>query len=130
MGCLQVIFGLVATAAGLPSSYVHTEIPAEPYVHQEVAAMPYIHDEPYQDIPAEPYVHVDIPAEPYVHIEPASSNSGPVWSGLCLNNLGQNVECRQSFWQECNRPQDQEVLAVVLRNDLMVTKTTDNRNDI
>ena len=69
----------------MPSSYMHTEIPAEPYVHQE--------------IPAEPYVHVDIPAEPYVHIEPASatSYSGPAWSGLCLNNLGQSVECRQNF---------------------------------
>merc|ERR1712032_934868 len=94
---LLVIFGLVAAAAALPSPYVHTEIPAEPYIHQEVAAEPYIHIEPYQDIPAEPCVHVDIPAEPYVHIEPAASHSGPAWSGLCLNNHGQSVECRQSF---------------------------------
>merc|ERR1712032_1653661 len=80
---LLVIFGLVAAAAALPSPYVHTEIPAEPYIHQEVAA--------------EPYIHIDIPAEPYVHIEPAASHSGPAWSGLCLNNHGQSVECRQSF---------------------------------
>ena len=59
------------------------QIAAEPYVHQEIAA--------------EPYQHVEIAAEPYVHIEPNDAYAaGPIWSGLCVNNLGQSVACRQN----------------------------------
>ena len=36
VGFLQVVFGILAAAAALPSSYVHVEVPAEPYIHQEV----------------------------------------------------------------------------------------------
>ena len=36
IGFLQVVFGIFAAAAALPSSYVHVEVPAEPYIHQEV----------------------------------------------------------------------------------------------
>merc|ERR1712083_657118 len=70
-----------------------------PYVHQEIAA--------------EPYVHVEIPAEPYVHIEPALSpealgdspalayaSAGPVWTGGCVNSIGQGVPCRTQFYRK------------------------------
>ena len=63
--------------------HLYHQIAAEPYVHQEIAA--------------EPYQHVEIAAEPYLHIEPNDAYvAGPIWSGLCVNNLGQSVACRQN----------------------------------
>merc|ERR1712189_148947 len=69
--------------------YVHEEIPAEPYIHQEIAAEPYVHQEPPLSPEALGNVAYAAPAVPTGYA------AGPIWSGACINNLGQSVPCRQ-----------------------------------
>ena len=115
---LQVLLGLAATAAALPA-YVHEEIPAEPYIHQEIPAEPYVHIEPpiddltlgilrpnQQQQAFQPQVQqyqqpqqfVQQPQQQFFQQpqQPAGFANGP-WSGRCVNNLGQGVECRRQF---------------------------------
>merc|ERR1712098_508954 len=65
------------------------EIPAEPYIHQEIAAEPYVHQEPPLSPEALGNVAYAAPAVPTGYA------AGPIWSGACINNLGQSVPCRQ-----------------------------------
>jgi len=82
---------MTATAMAAPQQvpYVHQEIPAEPYIHEEIAAEPYVHIEPALTPEALGNVAYAAPAIPTGYA------AGPVWSGACINNLGQSVPCRQ-----------------------------------
>merc|ERR1712072_796349 len=100
---LLVLLGLAATAAALPA-YVHEEIPAEPYIHQEIPAEPYVHIEPPIDDltlgilrPNQQQQAFQPQVQQYQQPQqPAGFANGP-WSGRCVNNLGQGVECRRQF---------------------------------
>merc|ERR1712098_659743 len=78
-----------AMAAPQQVPYVHQEILAEPYIHDEIAAEPYIHIEPALTPEALGNVAYATPAIPTGYA------AGPIWSGACINNLGQSVPCRQ-----------------------------------
>ena len=115
----QVLLGLAATATALPA-YVHEEIPAEPYIHEEIPAEPYVHIEPpiddltlgiirpnqQQQVYQQPQQQVYQQPQQYQQPQPqqyfqqpqqpAGYANGP-WSGRCVNNLGQGVECRRQF---------------------------------
>merc|ERR1712117_334717 len=102
--------------------YVHQEIPAKPYVHEEpeltaealgvidrskprVAAAPFAPQQfaaPVQQqfVPQQQFVAQQqfIPqqqlfAQPQQFAAPVQG----VWTGTCLNNLGEGVPCRQKF---------------------------------
>merc|ERR1712024_338541 len=104
---------LVSLAAATPQivPYEHVEIPAEPYIHEEVAAEPYVHIEP--ELTPEALGVIDRSnlrtapvAAPQQFAAPVQQQfvpqpqqfAGPVqgvWTGTCLNNLGEGVPCRQ-----------------------------------
>merc|ERR1712173_395843 len=107
---LMILVSLAAAASAAPQivPYEHVEIPAEPYVHQEVAAEPYVHEEP--ELTPEALGIIDR-SKPKVAVAPqqfaapvqkqfvaqpqqfAAPVQG-VWSGTCINNLGEGVPCR------------------------------------
>merc|ERR1712117_307217 len=118
---------LVCAAYSLPQivPYVHEEVAAEPYIHEEIEAEPYVHIEPeisplalgivrpnaapqqfaapvqqQQFVPQQQFVAQQqfIPqqqlfAQPQQFAAPVQG----VWTGTCLNNLGEGVPCRQKF---------------------------------
>merc|ERR1712027_274828 len=123
---LMILVSLAAAASAAPQivPYEHVEIAAEPYVHQEIPAEPYVHEEPeltaealgiidrskprvvaapvqqQQFVPQQQFVAQQqfIPqqqlfAQPQQFAAPVQG----VWTGTCLNNLGEGVPCRQKF---------------------------------
>merc|ERR1712073_74409 len=124
---LMILVSLAAATSAAPQivPYEHVEIPAEPYIHEEVAAEPYVHIEP--ELTPEALGVIDrsnlrtAPAAPQQFAAPVQQQfvpqqqqfvaqqqlfaqpqqfAGPVqgvWTGTCLNNLGEGVPCRQKF---------------------------------
>ena len=109
----------MASAAPQIVPYEHVEIAAEPYIHEEIEAEPYVHIEPeltqealgviVRNKPAAAAAPVVAPvqfAAPAVQqqfvpaqVAPQQFAAAPVaaagvWTGTCLNNLGQGVACR------------------------------------
>merc|ERR1712172_39372 len=96
--------------------YEHVEIEAEPYIHQEIEAEPYVHIEPeltqealgvivrnnQQAVApvqfAAPAVQQQFVPAQVAQVAPQQFAAAPVaagvWTGTCLNNLGQGVACR------------------------------------
>merc|ERR1719490_648685 len=72
----MILVSLAAAATAAPQivPYEHVEIEAEPYIHQEI-----------------------VPAQ-VAQVAPQQFAAAPVaagvWTGTCLNNLGQGVACR------------------------------------
>merc|ERR1712073_13787 len=122
---LMILVSLAAATSAAPQivPYEHVEIPAEPYIHEEVAAEPYVHIEPeltpealgvidrsnLRTAPAAPQQFAAqqqfIPQQQQflpqqqLFAQPQQF-AGPVqgvWTGTCLNNLGEGVPCRQKF---------------------------------
>merc|ERR1711971_299163 len=93
---LMILVSLAAAATAAPQivPYEHVEIEAEPYIHQEIEAEPYVHIEP--ELTQEALgviVRNSQPAVAPVQFAAAPVAAG-VWTGTCLNNLGQGVACR------------------------------------
>merc|ERR1712203_1234228 len=121
---LMILVSLAAAATASPQivPYEHVEIAAEPYVHQEIEALPYVHEEPElsdlalgiinrnkpEAVPvAAPVVPQQFAAPVAVAPQqfaapvqqfaaPVASPVAGVWTGTCLNNLGQGVACRSN----------------------------------
>merc|ERR1712226_1813772 len=113
---LMILVSLAAAATAAPQivPYEHVEIEAEPYIHQEIEAEPYVHIEPELTQEAlgvivrnnQPAVAAPVQfAAPAVQqqfvpaqVAPQQFAAAPVaaglWSGTCINNLGQGVACR------------------------------------
>merc|ERR1711971_1484771 len=118
---LMILVSLAAAATAAPQivPYEHVEIEAEPYIHQEIEAEPYVHIEPEltqealgaivrNSQPAVAPVQFAAPAvqQQFVpaqiaqvaQVAPQQFAAAPVaagvWTGTCLNNLGQGVACR------------------------------------
>merc|ERR1712083_809507 len=93
---LMILASLAAAASAAPQivPYEHVEIPAEPYVHQEIEALPYIHEEPELDALSLGIINrnnaVAAPVAPQQFAAPVAG----VWTGGCINNLGEGVPCR------------------------------------
>merc|ERR1711863_144752 len=114
---LMILVSLAAAASAAPQvvPYEHVEIEAEPYIHEEIEAEPYVHIEPELTPEALGVITRNIPAAPVAapvqfaapavqqqfvpaQVVPQQFAAAPVaagvWSGTCLNNLGQGVACR------------------------------------
>merc|ERR1719361_3135898 len=119
---LMILVSLAAAASAAPQivPYEHVEIEAEPYIHQEIEAEPYVHIEPEltpealgvinRNIPAAvapvaapvqfaaPAVQQQFVPAQVAQVAPQQFAAAPVaagvWTGTCLNNLGQGVACR------------------------------------
>merc|ERR1712203_279531 len=103
---LMILVSLAAAATASPQivPYEHVEIAAEPYVHQEIEALPYVHEEPELSDLALGIINRNKPeavpvAAPVVPQQFAAPVAG-VWTGTCLNNLGQGVACRSNVQAE------------------------------
>merc|ERR1712045_273100 len=118
---LMILVSLAAATSAAPQivPYQHVEIPAEPYIHEEVAAEPYVHIEPKLTPEAlgvidRSNLRTAPAAAPQQFAAPEQQQflpqqqlfaqpqqfAGPVqgvWTGTCLNNLGEGVPCRQKF---------------------------------
>merc|ERR1719373_817732 len=107
----MILVSLAAAASAAPQivPYEHVEIPAEPYVHEEIEALPYVHEEPELSDLALGIINRNKPVAPVVQqvavapqqfaapvqqFVPAAQPVAGVWSGICVNNLGQGVACR------------------------------------
>merc|ERR1712203_1085574 len=114
---LMILVSLAAAATASPQivPYEHVEIAAEPYVHQEIEALPYVHEEPElsdlalgiinrnkpEAVPvAAPVVPQQFAAPVQQFAAPVASPVAGVWTGTCLNNLGQGVACRSNVQAE------------------------------
>merc|ERR1711981_551230 len=114
---LMILVSLAAAASAAPQivPYEHVEIEAEPYIHQEIEAEPYVHIEPEltpealgvitRNIAAAapvaapvqfaaPAVQQQFVPAQVAQFAAAAPVAAGVWSGTCLNNLGQGVACR------------------------------------
>merc|ERR1711971_1451933 len=85
----MILVSLAAAATAAPQivPYEHVEIEAEPYIHQEIEAEPYVHIEP--ELTQEALGVIVRNSQPA-----AAPVAAGVWTGTCLNNLGQGVACR------------------------------------
>merc|ERR550539_584276 len=115
----MILVSLAAAASAAPQivPYEHVEIEAEPYIHQEIEAEPYVHIEPEltqealgvivrNNQPAvaapvqfaAPAVQQQFVPAQVAQVVPQQFAAAPVaagvWTGTCLNNLGQGVACR------------------------------------
>merc|ERR1719281_1365055 len=102
----MILVSLAAAASAAPQivPYEHVEIPAEPYVHEEPElsdlALGIINrNKPVAVQAAAPVVQqVAVApqqfAAPVQQFVPAAQPVAGVWSGTCVNNLGQGVACR------------------------------------
>merc|ERR1719471_2621033 len=115
---LMILVSLAAAASAAPQivPYEHVEIPAEPYVHQEpeltpealgiidrskpkVAVAPQQFAAPVQQQqfvaqPQQQFVpQQQLFAQPQQFAAPVQG----VWTGTCINNLGEGVPCRMKF---------------------------------
>merc|ERR1712226_1749743 len=107
---LMILVSLAAAASASPQivPYEHVEIAAEPYVHEEIEALPYVHEEPELSDLALGIINRNKPetvpaAAPVVPQQFAAPVAAPVagvWTGTCLNNLGQGVACRSNVQAE------------------------------
>merc|ERR1719493_226469 len=115
---LMILVSLAAAASAAPQivPYEHVDIAAEPYVHQEIPAEPYVHEEP--ELTPEALGVIDrskprvaaAPVAPQQFAAPVQQQFVPqqqlvaqpqqfaapvqgVWTGTCLNNLGEGVPC-------------------------------------
>merc|ERR1712018_775804 len=88
---LMILASLAAVASAAPQivPYEHVEIPAEPYIHEEIEALPYIHEEPELDA-----LSLGIINRNNAVAAPVAAPVAGVWTGSCINNLGQGVPCR------------------------------------
>merc|ERR1711863_178930 len=106
---LMILASLAAAASAAPQivPYQHVEIEAEPYIHEEIEAEPYVHIEPEltpealgiinRNQPAAAPVQFAAPAVQQQFVPQqfaAAPVAAGVWSGACVNNLGQGVACR------------------------------------
>merc|ERR1712072_1005038 len=110
---LMILVSLAAAASAAPQivPYEHEEIEAEPYIHEEIEAEPYVHIEPeltpealgviVRNQPAAAPVAAPVQfSAPAIQQQfvPQQFAAAPVaagvWSGACINNLGQGVACR------------------------------------
>merc|ERR1711971_1484513 len=115
---LMILVSLAAAATAAPQivPYEHVEIEAEPYIHQEIEAEPYVHIEPeltqealgvivrnnQQAVApvqfAAPAVQQQFVPAQVAQVAPQQFAAAPVaagvWTGTCLNTLGQGVACR------------------------------------
>merc|ERR1712066_370618 len=110
---LMILVSLAAAASAAPQivPYEHVEIAAEPYVHEEIEALPYIHDEPELTPLSLGVINRNRPAPAPVAVAPqqfAAPVAG-VWTGSCINNLGQGVPCRAEAEAQAVAPQQQFV---------------------
>merc|ERR1711936_1020786 len=124
----MILVSLAAVASAAPQivPYEHVEIPAEPYVHEEIEALPYVHEEPElsdlalgiinrnkpETVPAAAPVvpqqfAAPVAVAPQQFAAPVQQFAAPVaapvagvWTGTCLNNLGQGVACRSNVQAE------------------------------
>merc|ERR1712226_668331 len=110
---LMILVSLAAAASASPQivPYEHVEIAAEPYVHEEIEALPYVHEEPElsdlalgiinrnkpETVPAAAPV---VPQQFAAPVAVAPQQFAGVWTGTCLNNLGQGVACRSNVQAE------------------------------
>merc|ERR1711981_1454342 len=110
---LMILVSLAAAASAAPQivPYEHVEIAAEPYVHEEIEALPYIHEEPELTPLSLGVINRNRPAPAPVAVAPqqfAAPVAG-VWTGSCINNLGQGVPCRAEAEAQAVAPQQQFV---------------------
>merc|ERR1712203_1023658 len=110
---LMILVSLAAAASAAPQivPYEHVEIAAEPYIHQEIEALPYIHEEPELSPLSLGVINRNKPAPAPVAVAPqqfAAPVAG-VWTGGCINNLGQGVPCRAEAEALAVAPQQQFV---------------------
>merc|ERR1712001_549481 len=110
---LMILVSLAAAATAAPQivPYEHVEIEAEPYIHEEIEAEPYVHIEPELTPEALGVIVRNQPAAAPVaapvqfsapaiqqQFAPQQFAAAPVaagvWSGACVNHLGQGVACR------------------------------------
>merc|ERR1712088_1100887 len=97
---LMILVSLAAAASAAPQivPYEHVEIAAEPYIHEEIEAEPYVHIEPELSPEALGIINRNKPAAAPVVVAPqqfaAAAVAAGVWTGTCVNNLGQGVACR------------------------------------
>merc|ERR1739848_420457 len=115
---LMILVSLAAAASAAPQivPYEHVEIAAEPYIHEEIEAEPYVHIEPELTSEALGIINRNKPAAAPVvapqqfaapavqqqfipaQVAPQQFAAAPVaagvWTGTCVNNLGQGVACR------------------------------------
>merc|ERR1712066_614888 len=126
---LMILVSLAAAASAAPQivPYEHVEIAAEPYVHEEIEALPYIHEEPELTPLSLGVINRNRPAPAPVAVAPqqfaapvaqqfaapvAQQFAAPVagvWTGSCINNLGQGVPCRAEAEAQAVAPQQQFV---------------------
>merc|ERR1712203_938662 len=127
---LMILVSLAAAASAAPQivPYEHVEIAAEPYIHQEIEALPYIHEEPELSPLSLGVIDRNKPAPAPVAVAPqqfaapvapqqfaapvAQQFAAPVagvWTGGCINNLGQGVPCRAEAEALAVAPQQQFV---------------------
>merc|ERR1719410_2590843 len=119
---LMILVSLAAAASAAPQivPYIHEEIEAEPYVHEEPELSPLALGIINRNQPAAAPVAPQQFAAPVVQqqfvpqVAPQQIAAAPiagVWSGTCLNNLGQGVACRAVEPEQVAAPQPQQFVA-------------------
>merc|ERR1719350_1743893 len=116
----MILVSLAAAASAAPQIV--------PYIHQEIEALPYIHEEPELSPLSLGVINRNKPAPAPVAVAPqqfaapvapqqfaapvAQQFAAPVagvWTGGCINNLGQGVPCRAEAQALAVAPQQQFV---------------------
>merc|ERR1712226_670989 len=115
---LMILVSLAAAASASPQivPYEHVEIAAEPYVHEEIElsdlALGIINRNKPETVPAAAPVvpqqfAAPVAVAPQQFAAPVQQFAAPVaapvagvWTGTCLNNLGQGVACRSNVQAE------------------------------
>merc|ERR1712226_877882 len=136
---LMILVSLAAAASASPQivPYEHVEIAAEPYVHEEIEALPYVHEEPElsdlalgiinrnkpETVPAAAPVvpqqfAAPVAVAPQQFAAPVAAPVAGVWTGTCLNNLGQGVACRSNVQAEAPVAVAQQQFSGVCVNNL------------
>merc|ERR1719471_2538893 len=114
---LMILVSLAAAASAAPQivPYEHVEIPAEPYVHEEpeltpealgiidrskpkVAVAPQQFAAPVQQqFVAQPQQQFIPQQQLFAQPQQFAAPVQGVWTGTCINNLGEGVPCRMKF---------------------------------
>merc|ERR1719510_335066 len=104
---LMILVSLAAAASAAPQivPYEHVEIAADPYVHEEPElsdlALGIINRNKPEAVPAAVAVApqqfaAPVAVAPQQFAAPVAAPVAGVWTGTCLNNLGQGVACRSN----------------------------------
>merc|ERR1719348_2101161 len=106
---LMILVSLAAAASAAPQivPYEHVEIPAEPYVHEEPELSPEalgIIDRSKAKVAVAPQQFAAQPQQQFIPQQQLFAQpqqfAAPVqgvWTGTCINNLGEGVPCRMKF---------------------------------